>query len=502
MSKKLLIVISIISILAFNLSAFGETVSALLEEGIYAEETKGDLDEAILIYHKIIDENTGNSADIAEAYYRLGTCYMKAGNDAKAIVTFKKLLTGFREHEEIASNARAQLLKLDALEGEGQKNRPLKLGPVPWEAGETCWYTIKTPAGAVAGSIIMSIRDITADGNEMWQIESYTAAPIDDSQTFDSVDILKKDFTPVSSIFKSNSPTMNDTARTKYKKGNIRFTAEKKNKTDNKDIPIEGVVYSSRQQLHLIRLLPITENYNCSISLFMEPVGSLGSLPIKATARETVTVPAGTFDCYRLEHGFNQALNSNINAKTWVSSDDKKYIVKIEVLGQTIELEKVARLTTDEPREFMDDKTGLSMSAPKGWNFVESTVLTPVPFKILLQILAPEIKAAPAFVIVSHAGFHKNIQDLPETTMETLKKTFRNFTLRPESKVYGEIDGLPSLTYIADYDKEDKHMIEYRAYILDKQELGSFCLRTDKETFEEIKADVDSIIQSIKWDRK
>ena len=43
----------------FTSSVFSANVSTLLEKGIYAEETKGDLDEAISIYQKIVDKNTG-----------------------------------------------------------------------------------------------------------------------------------------------------------------------------------------------------------------------------------------------------------------------------------------------------------------------------------------------------------------------------------------------------------------------------------------------------------
>ena len=53
MPKKIYIVIWLISILIFSSSILAENISTLLEEGIYAEETKGDLDEAMSIYQKI-----------------------------------------------------------------------------------------------------------------------------------------------------------------------------------------------------------------------------------------------------------------------------------------------------------------------------------------------------------------------------------------------------------------------------------------------------------------
>jgi hypothetical protein len=62
---------------------------------------------------------------------------------------------------------------------------------------------------------------------------------------------------------------------------------------------------------------------------------------------------------------------------------------------------------------------------------------------------------------------------------------------------------LPSFSYTADYESEDKKMVEYRTGILDKQGImGMFILRVDKETFNEIKTDIDSIVQSFKWNKK
>ena len=147
--------------------------------------------------------------------------------------------------------------------------------------------------------------------------------------------------------------------------------------------------------------------------------------------------------------------------------------------------------------EFRDDKEGISMSAPKGWHFINSSITA--PFKILVNIQPPVLKAESGFVLVPHFGPLPTMQD---AAMGVLKKTFKNFTPRPESWVYGETAGLPSLTYIADYDKEGKKMVEYRTYILNKNELVSFCHRLEKEAFEKLKPGFDSIVKSFKWKKK
>ncbi|MCP4378257.1 MAG: hypothetical protein GY794_19035, partial [bacterium] len=54
-----------------------ESPAMLLEKGIFAEETKGDVDAAIKIYKQITDDAKANRKYVAQAMYRLGVCYMK-----------------------------------------------------------------------------------------------------------------------------------------------------------------------------------------------------------------------------------------------------------------------------------------------------------------------------------------------------------------------------------------------------------------------------------------
>lgn len=497
MAKKIITLLAI-SICFFSSSAFCANVSTLLEEGIYAEETKGDLDEAIMIYRKIIDENGGKGGSIAEAYYRLGSCYLKTGNDGKAIEMFKELLANFREHEKIASDARVQLLKLNALDEENQINKAPELGPVPWEAGEMSQYIIKTSAGAGSGKLFHSIKEITLNGNDLWRIETTVSTPITGIQTYLQTDVLKKNLRPLSSTMTGSAATIKYNYKAIYEKKHILFTNIAK---EEKDIPVEGIVYDIGQQGKIIRRLPLAENYSVSFNVFNLQKGKIINVQLAVTGKETVTVPAGTFECYVLKQS-TDSMDSIANTKMWVSDDAKKYIVKYEAQGTTEELEKVTRVTVEKPVDFHDTSLKISMSAPKEWHFVKSSITYDDSNKILLQILAPEIKAAPSFLIVSHFDNFKRVQDCYNLTWEILKNTFKNFTLRPDSMEYGEIDGLPSLTYITDYDSEDIKMVEYRIFILDTQELATFILRTDRKTFEEIKPDIDSIVKSFKWDKK
>jgi len=86
----------------------------MLEKGIYTEETVGNLDGAIEIYQKIITDDKADRPYVAQAHYRLGMCYLKKGDQAKAHEAFRKILTTFPDQEAIVAEARKKLAAQEA----------------------------------------------------------------------------------------------------------------------------------------------------------------------------------------------------------------------------------------------------------------------------------------------------------------------------------------------------------------------------------------------------
>ncbi len=117
---KRFIITTIAAMLIAGISpvASAETPSVLLEKGIYAEQTKGDLDEAIGIYKQIVDSAEANQRYVAEAHYRLGMCQLKKGDKQAAAASFRKVLADFSSQRSLANKARKELTKLDPLSGQ------------------------------------------------------------------------------------------------------------------------------------------------------------------------------------------------------------------------------------------------------------------------------------------------------------------------------------------------------------------------------------------------
>jgi len=90
----------------------GASASVLLQEGLYAEEIEGDLDGAIKIYEQVLAEAKDIEQAAAQATYRIGMCFLKKGDKAKAAEHFQRIVREYRKNEQLVARAKEQLNKL------------------------------------------------------------------------------------------------------------------------------------------------------------------------------------------------------------------------------------------------------------------------------------------------------------------------------------------------------------------------------------------------------
>jgi hypothetical protein len=83
--------------------AHRQSAAELLESGIYAEETQGDLKAAIDLYRKITATSDVERPVAAQVLLRLGMCYLKGGRAADARLTFEKLSQSYPEQKSIVA---------------------------------------------------------------------------------------------------------------------------------------------------------------------------------------------------------------------------------------------------------------------------------------------------------------------------------------------------------------------------------------------------------------
>ncbi len=94
--------------LVTDVSLMAQPGEELLSAAIYEEEIRGDLEKAIELYSKII-ENTANDRKImAEAYYRLGFAHEKLGTK-NAVFYYGELIAKFEDQPSMVKKAESRL---------------------------------------------------------------------------------------------------------------------------------------------------------------------------------------------------------------------------------------------------------------------------------------------------------------------------------------------------------------------------------------------------------
>lgn len=89
-----------------------ESASVLLERGIFAEETSGDMDGAVKIYQQIIAQEKASRPFVAQAIYRMGACYAKKADRAKASEALSQVIKNFPDQVTTVAQAKVLLRRL------------------------------------------------------------------------------------------------------------------------------------------------------------------------------------------------------------------------------------------------------------------------------------------------------------------------------------------------------------------------------------------------------
>ncbi|MBA3484557.1 MAG: tetratricopeptide repeat protein [Pirellulales bacterium] len=136
--------------------AKGATAGELLEKTIYAEETAGNLDEAIKLYEQVIAEAKTAKSAAAKAQYRLGLIYEKQGKAEPAAAAFRAVGENFPDEKELVAQARKHLPS------------EVQLLPAPWGEGDELQLNMKLATGLDIGTMIYRIEAAKPEGKDVW----------------------------------------------------------------------------------------------------------------------------------------------------------------------------------------------------------------------------------------------------------------------------------------------------------------------------------------------
>jgi len=105
---------NVVLVLALTWTATGhaqQTADALYQAALYQEEVQGDLEGAVEIYRRILDEFSDSRAVGAKAQLHMGLCYEKLGLQ-DALQAYQRVIDDYAEHRDEVTVARQRLASL------------------------------------------------------------------------------------------------------------------------------------------------------------------------------------------------------------------------------------------------------------------------------------------------------------------------------------------------------------------------------------------------------
>lgn len=473
-------------VLALTVPAPAEPISTLMEKAVFTEETTGNLDEAIKLYQQIVKQTEADRSVIAQAHYRLGLCLLKKNQKPEAIEAFKKVTTLFGDQKDIAAKASEQLRSLQFA--------PLKLQPAPWVDGEVMQLRMVSAAGGEIGTIIYTADTTEKAGKKLWLIRSHMVVTLQNMLQDTAVEAERDSFEPV--MGRTTNSEMGD-YRAAYQPDKVTLTTGIKGKETSKAFDVKGPVFDNEQAIYLIRRLPLAEGYKTSFTIFSVMGGDTVECRIEVRGKEKIDVPAGAFECYKINLQVWWGEYKKLEHELWFSQDARRYLVKYDAKGAVMELTE-ASTASGKPGVYSYPELAGTLSVPAGWFAYRHPTKGSGP--MMIQLLAPE--AGTWALLAALPGTKEvlpgtSVREVAEGDVTTLKGYFKGYSVRSDSWSEPKIAGLPASRFIADYEDDGVAMVEYRTYILGDS-VWWFVFRTAKSQFAGMRPIYDAIVAGFK----
>ena len=473
--------ISLSLFLGLGTCATAYSVAEMLEKAIYQEETVGDLGAAIEIYDDIVEDADAGRPYIAQALYRLGQCQLKSGREELATATFGKLVTQYADQAEWAAKAKVYLPE-EAAPG-------LSVVPAPWDDGELLRFVIRSKKGEPLGDLTYSARSLTVDGRPAWRVENFLAIPRAEVAKYVHVDTDRESSLPLrSKLYHSQMGAL----QADYVDSERRIMM---NRPGDEPEPftqkLRGPVYDNEQILYLIRRLPLEVGYETSFDVTGRP-GLVATATLKVLAAETVSVPAGNFECFKVEVGVPPFVETQ-----WFTADAHRYVVKVDNAEIDVELVEITNLPSG-PLQFMEPATGISLMAPSGWD-IQKSAFRFGEHEFFLTIFPPEMKVKAA-AVAQKLEEPMSVREFAEMDLGIYKSRRSSYEVDETSWEPMEVAGAPAVGVMATLMAENERVREYRVYVAGPSAYYWFIYRARPDEFDSLKKEFDSIVDSLSFD--
>lgn len=469
---RLLPLLAAAALLAFTSTAFAQDAAALLEKGVYTEETRGDITAALAIYEQALEAAQASESLAAQALYRMASCHLKQNDTAGATALLERIIEDYPEQEDWV--ARARLLLPDEL----------NLLPAPWRNGEVMILNLRFPAGTKVGMSALFANLSSAANRQVWIVGRRLTAV--GNQIASSVTTDALTFQPLKSHWKHS---VIGEASAEFQPGLVKITSAD---GSLKEVPLDKTVWDNEQVLHLIRRLPLEAGYKATVRI-LSTLGGGAVIPIVAevTGREEIEVPAGKFNTWKV-------VLQPVQQAFWYSADEHKYLVKMEAGGIVGELARVEHRVPGEPNIHGDPDLGFSLRVPRGWFIYEAEADKEERKKALLLLdpKAAAINTLGVQPITSLPEDARTLRSWAENRAEHGSKFSRDYKVRPDSWTELEVGGYPALSFVADFTEtgSGKAMVHYSVVVFSPSMAANFFSRVPRDRFEAFKPELGQVI--------
>jgi hypothetical protein len=260
-----------------------------------------------------------------------------------------------------------------------------------------------------------------------------------------------------------------------------------------KKLEYSGVIFDNEETIQWMRRLPFADGYKTTVRLLASLGYHIISIKCDVSGPEKVKVPAGSFDCYKVDLSNNQTF--------WYSADSHRYLVKFEAGGAVAELTAVRNRPVAQSAGYQDAAFGFSLSAPAGWLFDRQEEAT-AKNKVSIAVLDPEAMAMSSVEVQTVAGLSpeaaKSIRAFAEHAATEGTQTLKDFKIREDGWQERTVAGQPAISFVADYVFQNNKSVSYSVFTFSKTNAVEFSLMTAQKDFESFRPKFDAIIDSFK----
>jgi hypothetical protein len=297
-------------------TAGAQSGADLLQKGIYAQETLGDLDGAIRIYRQVTGSATAPKQLAAQAQYQLVLCMLQKGDRAAAAHELDLLTRDFPDQQDFINKARKLIPGASTL-----------LAP-PWGDGEASQLNIKRDGVFTGEYLYYSATPwrMTVPDNERDPNRNRTA--LDNAQAV----YLAWQLKTTTSTRAVEIMVDRDTMR---RMGPDQFDSDDA-LGDPSAAPFAGPAIDAEPLVFRMRMLPLAVGYKTTLTTlpFLLGQGVPRPVDLAVTAVEAVQTVAGKFNCYKVSF-------ASLGQTFWIGVDGARPLVKFQSGKVEAELVKV-----------------------------------------------------------------------------------------------------------------------------------------------------------------